>query len=53
LILAGTFYRKSLELLPEWETMMGFQFENLVLNNIPEVCYAVEINPETIINAGP
>ena len=50
---SGIYQFKNLEHLPGWETMMGFQFENLVLNNIPYVCRAANINLETIINAGP
>jgi hypothetical protein len=52
-IMSGIYHGKNLESLPEWDIMMGFQFENLVLNNIPAVCYAAEINPEAIVNAGP
>lgn len=29
----GAFHPKSLSALPEWHAMIGFQFENLVLNN--------------------
>ncbi len=52
-ITSGIYHGKNLESLPEWETIMGLQFENLVLNNIRAVCHAAEINPETIVNAGP
>jgi uncharacterized protein len=51
-IASGTYHGKNLESLPEWETIMGFQFENLVLNNIPTICHAAEINPETIVSSG-
>ncbi len=40
-IQAGSFAFLSLALLPGWETMMGLQFENLVLNNLPEVLRAL------------
>jgi AAA+ ATPase superfamily predicted ATPase len=50
---SGIYHYKNIETLPEWETIMGFQFENLVLNNIPSVCHAANINLETVISAGP
>ncbi len=50
---SGIYRFKNLESLPEWETIMGLQFENLVLNNILSVCHEADINLETIISAGP
>jgi len=43
----------ELEHLPEWHIIMGFQFENLVLNNIKTVCKAIGINLSTIKSAAP
>jgi len=43
----------ELESLPGWETIMGLQFENLVLNNYKLVCYILEINLSSIVGAGP
>ena len=36
-IRSGTFRFHSVSLLPGWESMMGLQFENFVLNNLPVV----------------
>ena len=35
--------------LPGWESMMGLQFENLVLNNHKLIQNKLRINPEDII----
>ena len=43
----------SLALLPGWETMMGLQFENLVLNNLPEVLRALGLLGRLILSAAP
>jgi hypothetical protein len=43
----------AVEHLPEWNTIMGFQFENLVLNNMKTVCKAIGINLSTIKSAAP
>ena len=32
-ILLGTYSYRSIENLPEWQTVMGLQFENLIVNN--------------------
>lgn len=37
----------------DWETIMGFQFENLVLNNIPEVLKRLSINGNRVKSASP
>jgi AAA+ ATPase superfamily predicted ATPase len=42
-----------LENLPQWNTIMGLQFENLVLNNLPGLISRFNIAPETIISAAP
>ena len=49
----GSFHLKSLTALPGWDTIMGFQFENLVLNNRPLIHKALHINPEDIISENP
>jgi hypothetical protein len=41
------------ETLPGWETIMGLQFESLVLNNIQSVCESIGISMSAIKNAGP
>jgi AAA+ ATPase superfamily predicted ATPase len=49
----GLYRFVNLESLPEWEIIMGFQFENLVLKNIQSVCESIGINMSTIKNASP
>jgi len=43
----------ALENLPEWEIVLGFQFENLVLNNIQSVCLILDIDLSIIKSAAP
>lgn len=43
----------SLSLLPQWETIMGLQFENLVLNNRQKIQEILNIKPEEIIYDNP
>ena len=43
----------SLVHLPGWETIMGLQFENLVINNINKLCEILHIAPRDIERAGP
>lgn len=45
----GSFDDKSLSSLPGWSSIMGFQFENLVLNNRKRVWEILEIKPDEII----
>jgi hypothetical protein len=49
----GLYRFLDLESLPGWETIMGFQFENLVLNNIQSVCESIGVSMSTLKNAGP
>ena len=49
----GLFSEVALESLSEWETIMGFQFENLVLNNIRSVCFLLAVNMNTVKSAAP
>ncbi len=44
---------KSLVSLPEWNSIMGFQFENLVLSNRALIHSALGIKPEEIISSNP
>lgn len=44
---------KSLTALPEWNSIMGFQFENLILNNRPLLHQILNILPEEIISENP
>jgi AAA+ ATPase superfamily predicted ATPase len=43
----------SLENLKGWETILGLQFEALILNNLPHVLSKLRIPLETVENAGP
>jgi hypothetical protein len=43
----------ALSALPGWDTIMGLQFENLVVNNRHELYKLLNIAPETIINDNP
>ena len=44
---------KTITSLPEWSTMMGLQFENLVLNNRRYIYQALNIRPEDIVSSNP
>lgn len=44
---------KSVASLPEWHTIMGLQFENLVLNNRQSIHQVLGINPHDMVNANP
>lgn len=48
-----SFILKSISSLPQWNTMMGFQFENLVLNNRRSLQQLLGIRPEDIICENP
>ena len=49
----GIYKYKNLENIPEFETIMGYQFENLVLNNLAEVIEILKIPAESILSASP
>ena len=49
----GKIERESLTKLPGWESIMGLQFENLVLNNRESLFQKLEINPSEIVNENP
>lgn len=44
---------RSLSALPAWDSIMGFQFENLVLDNRKSIHELLSINPDEIINDNP
>ena len=50
---AGSYEFVSLESLPGWETVMGLQFENLVLNNYRSVIREMGMDGSLILSAGP
>lgn len=47
------FILKSLSSLPEWHTILGLQFENLVLNNRHYIHECLNINEQAIISSNP
>ncbi len=49
----GIFKLKSIEELPQVESIMGLQFENLILNNLPLLIDILKIAPSSIVQAGP
>ena len=53
LIRDNLYYDVHLESLPEWQAILGLQFENLVLNNLKKIIKHLNIAPETIISASP
>ncbi len=49
----GLFSGVELENFVDWEIIMGFQFENLVLNNIKSVCKLLSITMGSVKSAAP
>ncbi|MBN1127375.1 MAG: hypothetical protein JXA71_00205 [Chitinispirillaceae bacterium] len=49
----GIFSTRSLEDILPWETICGFQFENIVLNNLPLLLPLLDIHPSVIKAAAP
>jgi AAA+ ATPase superfamily predicted ATPase len=45
----GTFNNKSITSLPGWSTIMGLQFENLVLNNRHKIWHLLGLAPDEVI----
>jgi uncharacterized protein len=45
--------RQGLKLLPQWQSTMGLQFENLVLSNRKTVQQILDIDPSEIVNDNP
>ncbi len=52
-ILLNLFQEKTLSSLPNWEVIMGLQFENLVLNNLKELCALLRVPMQDVVMAGP
>ena len=48
----GIFKDVALENMIDWEIIMGFQFENLIMNNVRPVCGLLDINLSSIKTAG-
>lgn len=53
LIEQGIYTDISLENLPQWLIIMGLQFQNLVLNNLPSIINMLNIPSESIMAIGP
>ena len=49
----NSFHLKSVALLPGWASMMGLQFENLVLNNRSFIHQSLRIAPDDIVVENP
>jgi hypothetical protein len=52
-IAKGRFKSKALEQLDQWDTIMGLQFENLVLENLDAIFKALQIPRHIVLSAGP
>lgn len=50
---AGLYQRVPLESLEAWDTIMGLQFETLILGSLDRVFEELELGNRTILNAGP
>ncbi|MBM3197948.1 MAG: ATPase [Chlamydiae bacterium] len=49
----GLFHVKTLSSLPGWNSIMGLQFENLVLSNYLRVIELLHIDPNDVLQVGP
>lgn len=49
----GDYDDVAVESLPAWNSIMGLQFENLVINNRKALLNVLRISPSSIINDGP
>ena len=49
----GIYKRSSLETLEAWDTIMGFQFETLLLDSLPLLYENLGLSNRAILNAGP
>lgn len=52
-ILADRYAVESLELLPEWNTWLGYQFENLIVNNANSLFEKLHLGGIPILSAAP
>ena len=52
-IVKDLFESKLFMHMPGWESVMGLQFENLVVNNLKRLCKILRIELLEIVNAGP
>ena len=49
----GSFAFSSLDQFDGWDTVMGLQFENLVVNNVPELLPALHLGRVLLLSAAP
>lgn len=49
----GIYKEKSLTAMPAWDSIMGLQFENLVINNHQALINALDLRPEEVVFANP
>ncbi len=49
----GLFTHADIQDIIPWDTILGIQFETLVINNIPIVLHILSIEPGTVLRAGP
>lgn len=49
----GTYRHESLDHLPEWDSVMGLQFENLIVNNAMAVVALIGLGGATVLSASP
>ncbi len=49
----GLLHGFSLDQLPEWDTVLGLQFENLVLNNVPSLTRHLGLERTPLLAAAP
>lgn len=52
-IKGGLFRFASLDRLPGWDSVVGFQFENLVLNNLRSLCPLIGLEGKLVTSAVP
>ena len=49
----GHYKTTDIENLINWESVMGLQFENIVLSNLPAIFRLLSVNPNSVISATP
>lgn len=52
-ILSGRRRKVDLETLDAWDTVIGLQFESLVLNSLESLLDVIQLSPSLVLNAGP
>ncbi len=52
-VIKGLYQRVPIELLEAWETIMGYQFETLILDSLDELFERLGLKNRAVLNAGP